>query len=765
MMNMKGLFRHIFAAVILVTSCAVDGAFDARTEMEAVEVQLKMNLAGNDLETRQIVDPEVTEDTSVGDLIGNFWIIQYDGTDDDARLVGKPRYYSDMSLFLSPESEGGYAGSVSLVPSVAKNRIVILANTFDPLMTFPESSDFGDLKKRMRSVTDDLSFLSLSGDDRYLVFCGSTEVVVSENAAVSCLLSRNVAKVTINIKNTSEDVTIDSWQIRSVPSISFYFTDYDLPSAFPAYNDFNQVDFPTFVPDVPLGPDGSEEYVVYLPVNKRGVDERATTQSLKNYYAPTNATVFQINASYDDGVPIQYTFYLGENLINDYNILPNRSYTFDLNIKGKGDADTDYRVKELGLVDFTTSELANCYVINPAQAAGVRRKFMIPVKRVDEFWGNNGYENNPNYTLGSSKEWHVEMIACNFDNSDGKLTFTKDTGTGGDDYFEFTVEPGTSGNAVVALYAGDTQVCWSWHLWITDYIPEEAYSKIPQDGVYSYSVTGGTVHRYEGDIWEGEYSGRFIMDRYLGTKSVKYPEKGNGNGSVYYQFGRKDPLFGSQSDGFKAFNSYSYSEIVDANSDPLSTLTFSVHNPLTFISTSARIAWTGGNKYNPAAFDSSILWQDPYTSPSFAAGPIEKSIFDPCPVGYCVPKNEIWADFRIQTAENPTTNVAAAAGAMNRGFPEFNSTNAGMYYWPYPDAGGKEVPDEVVYYPAMGVIQNTSLINYYGLGNMVYVMSANAHEYDTPWVYHATSTSLGSNTGLGRGHAGVVRCITVRDVE
>lgn len=769
---MTRLCIYIFL-LIMAVSCIKEEAWENGSCSDVVEIGMRMEIVGEDIQTRAVVDPAISESTQVQDVIKNFWVLQYDGTSDDAKLVGEPRYYPDMSEFLAPVGGGGHGGHVKLVRSSGDNRVVILANTFDPLMTFPKDEDFADLKKRCKEVTGPESFLASSGNDRYVMFNGSTVVKVNDGVTVSCLLMRNVAKVSVRLINSSSDVTINSWQIKNIPSVSYFYTDYELPSEFPSLNDCRLIDYSVVTPDDPIVPkaDPAAQYAetsftFYIPVNKRGTDERVTGQSLKNSYAPTGATYLQVNASYAGGSPIQYTFYLGENLTTDFNLHPNHAYEYEFDISARGDADADSRVKELGLVDFTESELANCYMINPAQTEGVRRTFMIPVARVDEFWGNKGYENVPNYTLGASKPWRVEIIACNFDNSEEKVKFTKSTGAGSNDYFEFTVAPGTVGNAIVALYANDDQACWSWHLWITDYAPEEAYSKAPEAGVYSYSVTGGVVHRYEGTIWQegGEYEKRFIMDRNLGAWGANYPEKGNGTGTMYFQYGRKDPIFGNASTGFEKFSTYPYNDIIKDSSDPVASLLFAVNNPLTYI-TGSWGAWTIGNKYNPSTVDKGIVWMDPYTSSKNTDSPKTKSIFDPCPAGYVVPESGTWNDFRRQDASRPTTNINVS-GSMFRNFPAFTSSNRGCYYWPYSEKDGAAVdaPSEPVYYPATGIKQPSGSVS--GHTSTIYSMTSTIENSTHMRSMTITATTLNLNRDdITINLAAPVRCVTERDVQ
>lgn len=721
------------------------------------------------IDTKGVVDPEVTQSTPVEDVIKNFWVVQFDGTSDASRILGEARYFPDMEAYLKPAAQGGHDEQVQLVASSVESVVVIIANTFDKDMSFPQGSTLADLKKRLRTVSDDQNFLSANGTDRFLVFSGFVTSVISQGVRLECTLKRNVAKVNIKIVNSSSDVTVNSWQLRSVPSVSYYFTNFELPEIWPAVGDFTVIDYPLQSGNKIL-PENEVSYLSYLPVNKWGVVEAVTNEEYKNDYAPEGATYLQINAE-SGGEPLTYRFYLGGNMTTDFNILPNVSYTYTFEIKSKGDAEYDSRVEESLLVDFANSndETANCYVINPAEIDGQFRRFRIPVKRVDEFWGGRGYEDVPENTLGSTGQWQVEMLTSNFDNSDGKLTFTKSSGTGSHDaqtadlqYFEFTVKPGTKGSAIVGIRKGGGDILWSWHLWITDYAPDQAYDHTPLSGVYAYDVTGGVVHRYEGTIWHGEYANRFIMDRNLGALDTSYP--GVGNGCVYYQFGRKDPFFGQNSTGYNTYTRVSFAGI-HSDAKPEYTLQYSVLYPLAYISP-GRAAWTKDNKYNPKEYDATIIWQDPYTSKNkYPSSFYAKSLFDPCPPGYCVPKAGTWSDFIDNNADYPTTNVGIA-GTLKREFPEI-SVVKGICYWPYPDSGdGKYVPDEPVYYPAVGYMENLSSS---AVEVLMYGMSSSpisSEETSGPKMgIDAGMPYISGGYPLHRNLGMPVRCVTSRDAE
>lgn len=772
------LIAYIFMVLMTISCILPDqmhtGNMDDR---ENIEVVLSLDLIeeiGIDIGesngmTKAVIDP--SGNTPISNLIKNFWIVQYDGTGDDALLVGEPKYYADYHSFAESIENGGNDGKLNLVASAEEATLFILANTFDSQMTFPLNTTLAMLKERSRDVTDHLSVLATDGENKYPIFCGIWKGTIKEGVTIPCQLKRNVAKASINII-PSNGVSVQSWQIRSVPSLSYYYTSYAENEIFPAAS-LTTVDYP-----IQSGSTLSAE--IYLPVNQRGSMSRVSSEAYKNHYAPDNSTYLQVNAVCE-GTPVVYSFYLGCNFTTDYNILPNHTYSYTFHIDGKGDPGKDTRVSYPQLVDYSAAgaETANCYILNPGESDEVR--YRIPVKRVDEFWGGNGYEDKPEYTLGTDKKWEVEIIATNFDNSASKLYITKNSGTGiysNDlsemEYFEIAVKPNTVGSAIVAVRQISTQtegesktnpILWSWHLWITDYSPDEAFKKTPMPGVYAYSVKGGYVHRYEGTVWHEEYAERFIMDRNLGAFSNRH-YTGFGNGSVYYQYGRKDPFWGGQSYGFQSFGKEPIANHISSE-DPVQSIIYSIQNPLKYFTSSGWDAWTTGNKYNPKPIDATLRWMDPYTSTKvYKTLAIEKSIFDPCPPGYCLPNNKIWADFRDQVQREPTTNVNSVPNSMIRDFPEFNSSISGCYYWPYPSEGLSAVirPEELVYYPAIGLKQPSSSMSNLGT---VYCISANiGSNTESAGSMSSTSKEIRNvRSDIGMNMAQPARCITLYDAE
>lgn len=783
--------RLIFILLTLfVLSCSrVDLPTGQEQCGEIVSVMLSFEIEDMDGNTKAVVDGT---SNSVTDLIKNFLIVQYDGVDDGAKVIGDPKYYPDMETFLQQSVEGGEGAMVKIVSSGQKgNTIVIIANTFDENFRPAQGTTLAELKNRSRKVAGTEDFLSAGSDGlKYMVFSGSVQQKVYDGAKITCPLRRNVAKVDLKIKKTPSNIKLQSWQLRSVPEASYYLNSHVLEDGysgvFPVLGSY--IDYP--LNELSQVVDKNSDYIVeetvYLPVNKRGTVSQVANEAYKNYYAPDGATYLQVNATYTENekdYPVIYSFYLGKDMLSDFNLLPNNTYSYTFDLQSKGDWERDSRVSTPELVDYanTNDEASNCYIINPPSEG--LRSYRIPVKRVDEFWdGRYGYEDVPDNVLGTTNNWSVEIIASDIVDVQSKISFTKQGGQGsynastGDlQYFEFTVAPEVEGNVIIALrrLVDNAPILWSWHLWITEYSPNEAEELSPQNGVYAYKVSGGFVHRYEGTMWRGEYANRFIMDRNLGSPSPTFLNCGNG--ALYYQFGRKDPFFGQNSTGF-IDNRVSYDNIPNTENDPAYTVKYSIYNPLTYIGRSQRMAWTENNKYNPEDYDPTMLWQDPYTSTLNNPAAIkEKSIFDPCPPGYCIPKRGTWSDFRSQEYKSggniyrdsrPSTNITLTSSSeMKRGFPGFYETKDwGTYYWPYEDSN-ENLPKEIVYYPCTGFKEgrDVSSVEFY-----LYSMSAN------DWSQHSASClttsfserthefSLNTQYSVGKNLGMPVRCITSR---
>lgn len=779
-------------SIILLLFCSCERMEQAPElqDGQVINVPIELFIQEQDL-SKAVNDPASI--TKVSDVIKNIWIIQFNGTSDDSKILGEPTYIEDFETWYALSDE---EKKIELIATSKPCSIFFIANTFEGVGVFPahQGSTIADLKNRKRLISSENDIFGAKSEDLFHpMFNGSIspDKIDASVTSLTGVLKRNVAKVNITVKNeapANEGISIKSMQICAVPDVSFYVTNTaDVVVPFPDMTKYGVINYS----EVEWSGESSQTLTAYVPVNMRG-KSNATTQSQKNQYAINGATYLVIAATYaEDGVeyPITYTFFLGENMINDYNLKPNASYNFTFAIKGKGDAESDYRIDDWGLVDFTDTEkyeLSNCYILNPIPTGSFMRHFRIPIDRTKEFWGDgitNNYENVSNNSLRGNAAWRCFVLCSDFEITDDNFAIVKGSGKSNDDpYFEVKVAPNTKGNVIIAvgLDAGDTySISWSWHLWITDYDPNECLSwGDGTDGQYIYPVPNGAVHRYEGGWWKNNKD-IYIMDRNLGSfSSNQYPS--DNVGLLYYQFGRKDPFFVASVYKYPGDKKYSF---VKENSYELNLaegqtqVSYAVLNPLTFLtgkpsSDFGGTVWTYGNKYNPSELNSSIIWQDPLTADG-AANEGGKSIFDPCPPGYRVPNRVIWGDFRKNTDENFSTNAVFQTGdginmnnaSYNGGFKSFQQIK-GLQYWPYEE-GRESIPSEVVYIPAAGRIEGIEG-NLEADGNKggdteywAYLWTEEPHGKNSYQAKYLNSQpdNLGIDSDTERGRGIPVRCI------
>jgi hypothetical protein len=225
---------------------------------------------------------------------------------------------------------------------------------------------------------------------------------------------------------------------------------------------------------------------------------------------------------------------------------------------------------------------------------------------------------------------------------------------------------------------------WSWHVWLTNYNPD-AVAPSWQEDVYSYSVTGGAVHRYAGATWAtAAYTDKFIMDRNFGAASATRADGLGKTRGLYYQFGRKDP--------FPAASVLLYDGTgvalprYHANADCISrisgttALKTAVQHPYNFYYPESG-DWVQSNPY------SGNSWNNPgwYTSVPKAG----KSLFDPCPPGWRLPVNGAWDTFVLLGTNTP--NAANYPGDY-----KYGQDQAGWEFYMSGSSG------ETAFYPASG---------------------------------------------------------------
>lgn len=752
--TLRSLIPALGAALLL--SCNVkeplpEGPVDGG-KVTPVTVSLNLSLGGElngTPQTRAIDDPG----TVISTEIRNVCILQYRGTALDSPLVGEVHY---LSKDLDPDDEDFLDfGKIKLADSWgAEHTLVILTNTFTRLSK-DAAPTLGAMLALTRRAGIEPDVFGHTGqgegfpdDTDYYQRMNALAVSVIENGAtLRGVLRRSMARIIVEIENDGTDgLQIQEVQLRNVSQKDYYVTDYtyldaDGTTALNLIDSDFQDEYDSAVPmrtdyagkawsGTNTDGTGTATYTWYVPSNMRGTDNAVVMPSEKNNSAHAyGATYLYVVGTYgDQHYQITYSFYLGENLVNNFDLKPNTSYTYHLTFNGKGATTTDSRIEDYGTYHFDVD--ANSYMVHPGDLTDRKYTFNV-VHRPNIFWGtpsddrygihaNEEYANN---FIGQTEEWHARIVWSDFamTQEQANAMLSRKDGTGGGAYMDATQRVeltipstlpggGKEGNIVVGVYTdGEENILWSWHIWITSYQPDDIIGREPEDGTYVYRVGGGEVHRYNLPAWTsetGRYRNAYAMDRNLGAMDDTYRVSNRGAG-MYYQFGRKDPYPGTNAIYvYDHAGNRSAGTVLDIAVSALGhgqNVPYSVRNPLTYFS--ERRSWTWDDIFNPYPTDTSIEWLDPASN--ITRGDNEeggknatKSIFDPCPAGWRVPEYHWLEGLVFGNSSTPNPNVTLTWGVENL---IGRRRGTGATYFPNGFLNDKNNPNaQTIFFPASG---------------------------------------------------------------
>ena len=656
---MKHIYDIIASAAVflLLLGCQGEEGPHWADECEAV---VNFHMAAEEPVFTRVVPDDVNEGIADDYRISDFWMFEFR---DDGTIAGSPRYFEiggadDIMNIPVP---------VLLPPAGAKYKCVIIANTHDNLFT-SSLSDFSTLdafKKEYKAVTQYSDMYQTDGGRHDILMNGSVEIE-SDSRDISCVLYRNVARLDVSLVNgPSSDIILNSIRIRNVSDCIFYFDRafHGVPAPAPTNA---QSGFTSLLP-VSIesgGPGTSNDFVFYLPRNMRGTNLSMDEEG-KNVDAPENATYIEIMATSTSGSPVRYRFYLGKNMVNDFNVESNYYYSLSIDFADMGDPYLDNRVEDMGTLVLPES---NSYMVHPLPTES-QIMHAVPLARINKFWDSPAGRENPEYSeyiLDASTQWVAEVIwqdyperVIDFCDADGNVHDGHVSYSGkGERYLYFKPRVAAYGhpcNVIVGVRKSGASpedgYMWSWHLWITDYNPDEGLGSW-KDGQYVYEVEGGAVHRYAGTFWGNSHYNKYMMDRNLGARSARREDGLANNAGFSTQFGRKDPM--PMAPSYKMYD-ISGAPIPDCMNAVLGPVPMyqGVMRPTTFYKTGTSGVpngdWVKDNGYIGS------LWND---IGGKAGG---KSFFDPCPVGWKLPSRDTWQVFagngRINAVEGSWSGV------------------------------------------------------------------------------------------------------------
>ena len=258
------------------------------------------------------------------------------------------------------------------------------------------------------------------------------------------------------------------------------------------------------------------------------------------------------------------------------------------------------------------------------------------------------------------------------------------------------------GNALISALAADGSVLWSWHIWVSgaggsEWYPVKVVNKNNVDFDFM-QMNIGWVAPYLNPITYPARETRIRLKQTSTGKVIEFtlvqtgatlPENERGY-CPFYQWGRKDPfvsvdgkIYPGETEGSVQgmkktwYNAFRRDTLGTRAAQLGESLAAFISHPVTY-----NIDSKGDNKYANTWNANHTIFSTPASHTSNQQYTI-KTVYDPCPVGACVPPIGAWSGFS-------NTNVA---GAFNYGFD----------FFPQPNMGGSPT-----FYPAMGSLSTSN---------------------------------------------------------
>lgn len=419
--------------------------------------------------------------------------------------------------------------------------------------------------------------------------------------------------------------------------------------------------------------EGVTSKTIWMPANAQGSSSTIAYPNLRTKENVNPATTYAEFVVDNEARKerLYYRAYLGGNITTDFNLLENTDYHWKININ-KANYSSDNRISLLDQTPVVSTNLqptANCFMMRP----GTNICFN-PYKHEAKMDGKNN---------AITDGWNPYLISANAIANEKQITKvkiiwqTKDNATSGDLVMGYAISkddhsnlvnltdgdnkekarihvklPNTQGgNALIAAFNSAGQIVWSWHIWISNYVPQRITDNISYQKAQELTQNG-TVHQYPTGAFTssgGKHYNKVSMDRNLCATAGGFPGKNASLiefsrrvGFLYY-WGRKDPFFGTvdgttneigvlyDGEGYSiSLPTIKFNEISLADGN---TMQYTIQNPSTII-------MVGDSWYDniPTGTAYQYLFSD------------SKTLYDPCPAGWKTPNKTIYSGVSTNNA-------------------------------------------------------------------------------------------------------------------
>lgn len=642
-------------------------------------------------------------------------------------------------------------------------------------------------------------------NNTYLPMTGSmnnVNIVAGAQSLSGMVVNRMAAKITLDIKaKNNSGIIITDYTIHNIPLKSNYIgkplstedkkDDTNTIAGADAVNALVPADWADSE-KVTVNA-ASTTHTFYMFENRRGVVPSIKEQQdkvLSN--APVRATYVDINGR-TGSVTANWKVFLGGNAINNFNIKRNCTYKYNITLNDIITADTRVNIDFTNVIDLSASSTSNCYL---APNTCTWYKIRADIR------GNGAATSAEISPTGSAlpAKALISPVSAELVWETGEAkgiiqSLSLITEDGGKKYIRFKTGHLEEGNAVIAAKDIAGNIIWSWHIWKTHF----GLEKMPTQ---NYRTNPRTMNP---SLYKNGLSPRLLtmMDRNLGAadNTPSNTEAVAKTFGLFYQFGRKDPFpsakdkqgnvcvydkLGTELDGIIKLRNANYQikNIDIPNKEVVAqSINYAICHPLTFIlcgtpdGTSSNwiygadiagtTAWNasyklwGGDLNNGA---SSLMLDTKFTG---------KTIYDPCPAGWCMPPQDTWTNFT-------TTNTGEVSPIL-----DYNTKNESYYNteaedrknWGVDVGGFNSAPvfgrrfyidgtsGETAFYPATGYRYGGSGASFDGLllnfGYYCCLWSSSPANGNLPYAHYlyAYNEAVDPVASVMRAYAFPVRCV------
>ena len=271
------------------------------------------------------------------------------------------------------------------------------------------------------------------------------------------------------------------------------------------------------------------------------------------------------------------------------------------------------------------------------------------------------------------------------------------------------------GNIVLALRNKTSKtIVWSWHIWITEKVDETDFVKSVESPGTNFlkmmkynlgwtDASDATGYAYPTRIWtvkviideKSDVTRTFVVKQIGDSKEVP----ANIGTNTFYQWGRKDPELPARNslqnkqfysnDGYNPDGGTNESgEYILTTEESAYVFSKAIQHPyIHYAANKNTVIWT---KYmNPWDANKTNAEKDEY---------VDKTVYDPCPPGFTVPRRNAFVVFtRKDDGSWETTNTVAAPNGS------YSNTNKGMNFYTKRNRTG-----ERIFFPSTGARREKS---------------------------------------------------------